>query len=168
MNKRTTQGKVAICSIFLTPERKFSCIFFKWCTVNTVRVHTLFCWAKSRTFQGLSRTKNTVFKHLFLSIFIYKTLPFFQVKMPVPSQENDGCPMSVVGNVKTFVAALCFMNIWAISELAKTFFFLSDPWPLCLSHHFFVILYITCHIFSLEKKVRFYIWKCSEKGAWKL
>jgi hypothetical protein len=23
---------------------------------------------------------------------------------------------------------------------------LSDPWPLCLSHHFFVILYITCHI----------------------
>jgi hypothetical protein len=21
---------------------------------------------------------------------------------------------------------------------------LSDPWPLCLSHHFFVILYITC------------------------
>ena len=27
MNKRTTQGKVAICSIFLTPERKFSCIF---------------------------------------------------------------------------------------------------------------------------------------------
>ena len=31
--------------------------------------------------------------------------------------------MSVVGNVKTFVAALCFMNIWAISELAKTFFF---------------------------------------------
>jgi hypothetical protein len=26
--------------------------------------------------------------------------------MPVPSQENDGCPMSVVGNVKTFVAAL--------------------------------------------------------------
>jgi hypothetical protein len=49
--------------------------------------------------------------------------PFLQVKMPVPSQENDGCPMSVVGNVKTFVAALCFMNIWAISELAKTFFF---------------------------------------------
>jgi hypothetical protein len=41
----------------------------------------------------------------------------------VLSQENDGCPMSVVGNVKTFVAALCFMNIWAISELAKTFFF---------------------------------------------
>jgi hypothetical protein len=40
----------------------------------------------------------------------------------VPSQENDGCPMSVVGNVKTFVAALCSMNIWAISELAKTFF----------------------------------------------
>ena len=76
--------------------------------------------------QGLSRTKITVFKHLFLSIFIYKTLfnlTFLQVKMPVPSQENDGCPMSVVGNVKTFVAALCFMNIWAISELAKTFFF---------------------------------------------
>ena len=23
---------------------------------------------------------------------------------------------------------------------------LSDPWPLCLSHHFFVILYITCQI----------------------
>ena len=23
---------------------------------------------------------------------------------------------------------------------------LSNPWPLCLSHHFFVILYITCHI----------------------
>jgi hypothetical protein len=46
--------------------------------------------------------------------------------MPVPSQENDGCPMSVVGNVKTFVAALCFMNIWAISELTKRFFFLSD------------------------------------------
>ena len=79
--------------------------------------------------------------------------------MPVPSQENDGCPMSVVGNVKTFVAALCFMNIWAISELAKTFFFcltlgqtgtgvLSYPWALCLSHHFlFVILYITCQIY---------------------
>ena len=39
------------------------------------------------------------------------------------------------------------------AELVKTFFFcltlgqtgsgvLSDPWPLCLSHHFFVILYI--------------------------
>jgi hypothetical protein len=33
--------------------------------------------------------------------------------------------MGRVGNVKTFVAALCSMNIWAISELAKTFF-LSD------------------------------------------
>jgi hypothetical protein len=46
--------------------------------------------------------------------FIYKTLfnlTFLQVKMPVLSQENDGCPMSVVGNVKTFVAALCSMNI---------------------------------------------------------
>jgi hypothetical protein len=43
------------------------------------------------------------------------------------------------------------------TELAKTFFFclilgqtgsgvLSDPWPLCLSHHCFVILYITCQI----------------------
>ena len=43
------------------------------------------------------------------------------------------------------------------AELAKTFFFcltlgqtgsgvLSDPWPLCLSHHFFVILYITCQV----------------------
>ena len=43
------------------------------------------------------------------------------------------------------------------AELAKTFFFcltldqtgsgvLSDQWPLCLSHHFFVILYITCQI----------------------
>ena len=28
---------------------------------------------------------------------------------------------------------------------------LSDPWPLCLSHHFFVILYITCHIFFLYR-----------------
>ena len=48
-----------------------------------------------------------------------------------------------------------FCNYYA--ELAKTFFFcqtlgqtgsgvLSDPWPLCLSHHFFVILYITCQI----------------------
>jgi hypothetical protein len=47
-----------------------------------------------------------------------------------------------------------FVNI---TQLAKTFFFcltfgqtesgvLSDPWPLCLSHHFFVILYITCQI----------------------
>ena len=43
------------------------------------------------------------------------------------------------------------------TELAKTFFscltlgqtgtgVLSDPWPLCLSHHFFVILYMTCQI----------------------
>ena len=42
------------------------------------------------------------------------------------------------------------------AELAKPFFcltlgqtgsvVLSDPWPLCLSHHFFVILYITCQI----------------------
>jgi hypothetical protein len=43
------------------------------------------------------------------------------------------------------------------AELANFFFFcltlsqtgsgvLSDPWPLCLSHHFFVILYITCQI----------------------
>jgi hypothetical protein len=120
----------------------------KWESID--RVHTLFCWAKSRTFQGLSRTK--IFKHFFLSIFIYKTLfnlTFLQVKMPVPSQENDWCPMSVVGNVKTFVAALCFMNIWAISELTlgqTGTEGLSDPWPLCLSHHFFVILYITCHI----------------------
>jgi hypothetical protein len=35
MNKCTTQGKVAICSIFLTPERKFSCIFLND-AVNTV------------------------------------------------------------------------------------------------------------------------------------
>ena len=44
---------------------------------------------------------------------------------------------------------------FGITELAKTFFFrltlgqtgtgvLSCPWALCLSHHFFVILYITC------------------------
>jgi hypothetical protein len=44
------------------------------------------------------------------------------------------------------------------TELAKSFFFcltlgqtgsgvLSDPWSLCLSHHFFfVMLYITCQI----------------------
>ena len=48
--------------------------------------------------------------------YIKPCLTFLQVKMPVLSQENDGCPMSVVGNVKTFVAALCFMNIWAISK----------------------------------------------------
>jgi hypothetical protein len=52
-------------------------------------------------------------------------------------------------------APCCFCKYYA--ELAKTFFFcltldqtgsgvLSDPWPLCLSHHFFVILYITCQI----------------------
>ena len=37
---------------------------------------------------------------------------------------------------------------------------LSDPWPLCLSHHFFVILYITCHIllFYTELNARLYIW----------
>ena len=46
--------------------------------------------------------------------------------------------------------------------LAKTFFFcltlgqtgsgvLSDPWPLCLFHHFFVILYITCQICFLYR-----------------
>ena len=48
------------------------------------------------------------------------------------------------------------------TELAKTFLFcltlgqpgsggLFDPWPLCLSHHFFVILYITCQIFFLYR-----------------
>jgi hypothetical protein len=50
-----------------------------------------------------------VFKHLFLSIFIYKTLlnlTFLQVKMPVPSQENDGCPMSVVLWVKVHMAEI--------------------------------------------------------------
>jgi hypothetical protein len=46
---------------------------------------------------------------------------------------------------------------FGMSGLAKTFFFcltlgqtgtglLSYTWPLCLSHHFFVILYITCQI----------------------
>jgi hypothetical protein len=45
-------------------------------------------------------------------------------------------------------------NYILLTELVKTFFFcltlgqtgtgvLSYPWPLCLSHHFFVILYIT-------------------------
>jgi hypothetical protein len=57
---------------------------------------------------------------------------------------------------------------FGITELAKTFFFcltlgqtgtgvLSYPWALCLSHHFFVILYITCQFFffytELNKKV---------------
>jgi hypothetical protein len=61
--------------------------------------------------QGLSRRKIMVFKHLFLSIFIYKTLfnlTFLQVKMPVPSQENDGCPMSVVLWVKVLLFCVSF------------------------------------------------------------
>ena len=54
---------------------------------------------------------------------------------------------------------------FGITELAKTFFFcltlgqtgtgvLSYPWPLCLSHHFFVILYITCQFFYTELNAR--------------
>ena len=49
---------------------------------------------------------------------------------------------------------LFFCKYYAVD---KNFFFcltlgqtgsgvLSDPWPLCLSHHFLVILYITCQI----------------------
>ena len=56
------------------------------------------------------------------------------------------------------------------AELAKTFFFcltlrqtgsgvLSDPWPLCLSHHFFVILYITCQIlFFIQNWMQDYLY----------
>ena len=56
------------------------------------------------------------------------------------------------------------------AELAKTFFFcltlgqtgsvvLSDPWPLCLSHHFLVILYITCQIlFFIQNWMQDYLY----------
>ena len=56
------------------------------------------------------------------------------------------------------------------AELAKTFFFcltlgqtgsgvLSDPWPLRLSHHFFVILYITCQIlFFIQNWMQDYLY----------
>ena len=56
------------------------------------------------------------------------------------------------------------------AELAKTFFFcltlgqtgsgvLSDTWPLCLSHHFFVILYITCQIlFFIQNWMQDYLY----------
>ena len=70
----------------------------------------------TRTFQGFS-------KHLFLSIFIYKTLfnlTFLQVKMPVPSQENDGCPMSVVLWVKVLLClsfVLCFFFTFLFTVL---------------------------------------------------
>ena len=47
-----------------------------------------FLLSKIKDFSG----QKLVFKHLFLSIFIYKTLfnlIFLQVKMPVPSPENN-------------------------------------------------------------------------------
>jgi hypothetical protein len=36
---------------------------------------------------------------------------------------------------------------------------LFDPWPLCLSHHFFVILYITCQIlFFIQNWMQDYLY----------
>ena len=69
----------------------------------------------------------TVFKHLFLSIFIYKTLlnlTFLQVNMPVLSQENDGCPMLVVLWVKVLLClsfVLCFFFTFLFTFIVQTY-----------------------------------------------
>jgi hypothetical protein len=79
------------------------------------RIHTLFVEQNQGLFKDFPGQK-LVFKHLFLSIFIYKTLLnliFLQVKMPVPSQENDGCPMSDLDHFQFKMPGKCkFLNKW--------------------------------------------------------
>ena len=92
------------------------------------------------------------FFHLGVHVPFY--LHFWGCNVPSNSSFGDtkkmNCILSTQGR-----APCCFCKYYA--ELAKTFFFcltlgqtgsgvLSDPWPLCLSHHVFVILYITCQI----------------------
>jgi hypothetical protein len=110
--------------------------------------------------QGLSMTKITVFKHLFLSIFIYKTLfnlTFLQVKMPVPMSGKWWMSNVSGRKCQNFCCSIVLYEYLGYFRVDETIFFcltlgqtgtevLSNPWPLCLSYHFFVILYITCHI----------------------